>query len=90
MAASYERQAVKGDAMITWKETEPDKHVTQLGKLRLVVCLMDKYGPDVWVAWTLPGAVAEEPLIAKELDAAKREAVQLVKVFCAGVLKGLE
>ena len=78
--------------MITWTESkiEPNRHVAQLGVIKLIVERRKGHPPDVWVAWAAPAMLAEVALKAKELDAAKAEAVELLRRKCAAVVRACE
>ena len=78
--------------MTNWKESqiEPNRHYAQLGVIKLIVERRNGHPPDVWVAWSAPAMIAEVALKAKELDAAKAEAVELLRRKCAAVVRACE
>jgi hypothetical protein len=77
--------------MIKWKQAshKKDRYIADIGPAKLIVEQREQ-DPGVWYAWSLPAIIADQAMMAKELDAAKSEAVALLSSRCLAIVRACE
>ena len=78
----------------SWSRTEKDRSEpksweAQIGMFRLIVHRYIHYPPDAWLASCRADVFQKLELKSKDIDEAKREAVEKLKVICADALKAI-
>lgn len=71
------------------KDRTPRTWQAHIGKFSITVTRHINYDPDVWIAMTSPDILDKKVLKSKDIEDAKKEAIDLFREGCQKIIEAL-